>query len=214
MRRMLGLRGTLLAGAALASATAGMAFAQDLGGVDFSDHQILLDQQSVSTLTLAETDAPIISPMAPPGESPAPVRLELELAAGVGDSTVDIAFAQRATLGANGAGEIERRGAGSELRLGHGIVERRDTGSGDSVYMFVASDDEALTWQPGARERGRAVALQDQVKVGDVSAGVTMERNGVQASLAYVEREADTRVGVQSFSQDESFTGVTVTVRR
>ena len=27
-----------------------------------------------------------------------------------------------------------------------------------------------------------------------------MERNGVQASLAYVEREADTRVGTQSFN--------------
>lgn len=212
MRRMLGLRS--LAGAALAYATAGLAFAQDLSGVDFSDNRLLLDQQSASTLTLADADAPIISPMAPPGESPAPVRLELELAAGVGDSSMDIAIAQRATLGANSAGEIERRGAGSELRFGQGIVERRDTGSGDSVYMFVASDDEALTWQPGARARGRTVALQDQVKVGDVSAGVTMERNGVQASLAYVEREADTRVGAQSFSQDESFTGVTVTVRR
>lgn len=216
MASMLSLRVSLMAGAAFAVAAAGMAFAQDINGVDFSDAQELLAQQGGSALdlSLTEADALVISPMAAPGESPAPVRLELELATGVGDSPVDFAIAQRATLGANSAGDIERRGSGSELRLGHGIVERRDTGAGDSVYMFVASDDEALTWQPGARAHGGAVALQDQVKVGDISAGVTMERNGVQASLAYVEREADTRVGTQSFSQDESFTGVTVTVRR
>jgi hypothetical protein len=84
--------------------------------------------------------------------------------------------------------------------------------------MFVASDDEALTWQPGVRSefggQGASLALQDRVEVGDLSAGVTYERNGVQASLAYVEREESARIGQQNFSQDESFTGVTVTMRR
>jgi hypothetical protein len=47
-----------------------------------------------------------------------------------------------------------------------------------------------------------------------MSVGVTYERSGVQASLAYVEREESTTVGNQSFSQDESFTGLTVTMRR
>jgi hypothetical protein len=47
-----------------------------------------------------------------------------------------------------------------------------------------------------------------------MSAGVTYERNGIQASLAYVEREESTRVGNQNFTQEEAFTGVTVTMRR
>jgi hypothetical protein len=93
-----------------------------------------------------------------------------------------------------------------------------DNNQGSSVYAFVASDNDALTWRPGARSefggRGSAFALQEQVEVGDMSAGVTYERNGVQASLAYVEREESTQVGAESFSQDQSFTGVTVTMRR
>ncbi len=36
----------------------------------------------------------------------------------------------------------------------------------------------------------------------------------MQASLTYVERSESTNVGSQGFSQDQSFTGVTVTVRR
>jgi hypothetical protein len=93
-----------------------------------------------------------------------------------------------------------------------------DPNAAPSVYMFVASDDEALTWRPGQRtelggQRG-GFALQDRVEVGDVSAGVTYERGNVQASIAYVEREVSAQVGRDSYSKDESFTGVTVTMRR
>jgi hypothetical protein len=47
-----------------------------------------------------------------------------------------------------------------------------------------------------------------------MAAGVTYERNGVQASLAYVEREESTRVGRESYTQEQAFTGVTLTMRR
>ena len=56
--------------------------------------------------------------------------------------------------------------------------------------------------------------MQDRVEVGDMSVGVTYERNGVQASLAYVEREEATTVGNETFNQDQSFAGVTLTMRR
>ena len=141
--------------------------------------------------------------------------MELEIAAGGGDSPVDIAIAQRASLG---GGDVDSRRRGSELRIGSGLVDRRDNDSGRAVYAFIASDDEALTWQPGARSdfggRGNAVALQqNQVQVGDASAGVTYENNGVQTSLAYVERKTYTQVGTQGFTQEDSFAGVTVTMR-
>lgn len=86
------------------------------------------------------------------------------------------------------------------------------------LEVFVASDNEALTWQPGQRSEfggdGSGVRMQDRVEVGDMSVGVTYERNGVQASLAYVEREEATTVGNETFSQDQSFAGVTLTMRR
>lgn len=134
-------------------------------------------------------------------------RLELEVAANAGP--VDVAIAQRAHV--NNAA-TERSGAGTELRIGRGLVERREGGE-DSVYVFVASDNEALTWAPGS-SAGAPLALQQQVEVGDRSAGVTLARGGVQTSVAYVERESSTRVGAQTISRDQSFAGVTVTVRR
>lgn len=130
-------------------------------------------------------------------------RLELEIAAGGAGAPVDVAIASRATLGPGRA-----EGRGSEVRVGRGLAGER-SGQGDSTYVFVASDNEALTWRAG-----QGAALQgDRIEVGDLSAGVTMERNGVQASLAYVERSESTQVGGRGFSQDQSFTGVTVTVR-
>jgi hypothetical protein len=144
-------------------------------------------------------------------------RLELSVSAGGDDSPLDVSISQRATLGAGADGDLNRSGVGSEVRVGRGLV--RDTASREteSTYVFVASDNEAVTWRPGERSefggRGDRLALENRAEVGDLSAGVTYERNGVQASLAYVERSESTRVGNQSFSQDQSFTGVTVTVR-
>ncbi len=156
------------------------------------------------------------------GESPAPQRLELELSASGEQAGVplDVSVAQRASMGANRNGDMDREGRGSEVRIGRGLVQQdRKDSDGSSVYMFVASDDEALTWSPGQRsefggQRSGGFSLQERVEVGDVSAGVTYERGGVQASIAYVEREVSTQVGRDSYSQDESFTGVTVTMRR
>lgn len=148
--------------------------------------------------------------------------VELEFAA-AGDSAgvpLDVAVAQRATLRADADGEISGGSSGSELRIGRGLVQRgNDRGENSSIYFFVADDDEALTWRFGQASnlmgRGGALALQEErVEVGDMSAGVTYERNGVQASLAYVEREVSARIGRESFSQDENFAGFTLTMRR
>jgi hypothetical protein len=209
---------TLLAGSVLALLGLGaVAVAQDAEfvlnetGLDLrgrSENAIELDvrQDAFPRFTW---DAPIYS------ANQTSQGMELEIAAGGGDAPIDIAIAQRAGLS---GGDVESRRRGSELRIGSGLVDRRENEGGRAVYAFIASDDEALTWQPGARSdfggRGNAVALQqNQVQVGDASAGVTYENNGVQTSLAYVERKTYTQVGTQGFTQEESFAGVTVTVR-
>jgi hypothetical protein len=159
---------------------------------------------------------------APEGASEAhgasgPQSVELQIAAD-GSHTgapVDVSFAHRGLLGA----DSDRQGHGSEVRIGRGLVTRDDGTHrhGDSVYAFVASDNQALTWRPGARSEfggaANALVLQDTVNVGDNSAGVTYEHDGVQASLAYVERTIRTHVGNRGYSQDENFAGVTVTMR-
>lgn len=218
-------RNVLLAGGTLLATLAGIGFAgaQEAPGasVDFSDPASLSRENPALNLSVRDDAAVRFAPSAQEGlpEVQGPRRLELQLAAGGGDSPVDVSVAQRATFGSDSNGDIDRQGSGSELRVGRGLVDRRaDSSQGSSVYAFVASDNEALTWRPGSRSdfggQGNAFSLQEQVEVGDMSAGVTYERNGVQASLAYVEREESTRVGAESFSQDQSFTGITVTMRR
>lgn len=133
---------------------------------------------------------------------------------------VDVALAPRASMTVNENGDIERQSQGAELRLGRGLNMRRrsqPTWEEPAIYLFAASEDEALTWQPGVRNAfggtSANFALQDQVEIGDMQAGVTYQAGPLQASLAYVEREVSVRSGAQSFSQDESFTGLTLTMR-
>lgn len=219
------LRTTFLAGGAIAATMLGaaLAVAQEISDsapqIDFTDTAADLPRNAALNLSVNEGDPRRFAPIGPTTEDARDQRrVEVELAAGGGDAPLDVSIAQRASLGANGNGDVDRQGRGSELRVGRGLVGERQSGNQSSTYVFVASDNEALTWQPGTRNEfggeGPSFALQDRVEVGDLSAGVTWERNGVQTSLAYVEREESTRIGNQTYSQDESFTGLTVTMRR
>lgn len=142
---------------------------------------------------------------------------ELELIAS-SDRGFDVAFAQRGGFGFNN-GEIERQSRGSELRLGRGLrdMPRSTPSATPTWYVFAASEDEALVWQPGMRtdfgSQASSFALQDRVEIGDMQAGITYEQYGVQASLAYVEREISVQSGSESFSQDQDFVGLTLTWR-
>jgi hypothetical protein len=218
------VRNALLVGGFIAATLVGASLAEAQQGppvpVNFSDPQAALGETPALDLSVREDENQRFDTvnLAQDRDQPTPRRLELELAAGGGNSPVDVSVAQRASLGADENGDINRRGMGSELRVGRNLVERREGSQDPAVYMFVASDDEALTWQPGQRNEfggsSSSLSLQERVEVGDMSAGVTYERNGVQASLAYVEREESTRVGNRSYTQDQAFTGLTVTMRR
>ncbi len=226
-------RTSLLAGGALVAALFGAsaASAQDIavtpteptstegqlsgGQVDFTDTQTVLRRSNIFARSdVAQRFVPnTIS------TTPGPRRVEVEFATREGD--LDFSFAQRASFGGGQDGDINRAGRGSEVRIGRGLVGEDNVDPnqrGARTYMFVASDNEALTWQPGQRNeldgQGASLRLQDRVTVGDMSVGVTYERSGVQASLAYVEREESTTIGTQTFNQNESFAGLTLTMRR
>jgi hypothetical protein len=131
---------------------------------------------------------------------------------------IDVAFAQRGGLGYDDEGELNSRSHGAELRLGRGLGLRESRPSSEATwYFFAASEDEALTWRPGSRNDFGGVnsgfGLQERVEIGDLQAGVTYERNGWQASFAYVEREVSGQIGSRHVTQDESFAGVTLTLR-
>ena len=211
----------LLAGGSLALAwLGGVAAAEEApAGAELSAHRI--HDGAAANLTVRNTAVPRFAwdgPIAGVLAGQTPTRIELQFAAGVDGAPLEVAVAQRASRGDISEGRFDRRGNGSELRVGRGLVERRGAPGVQSIYAFLASDDEALTWQPGVRNefgvRGGSIALQDQVQIGDHSAGVTYQREGMQASFAYVERQESSRVGQQSYSLDQSFAGFTVTMRR
>ena len=179
-------------------------------------------------VTVSESFAPRFSPFSDAASDPtaneAQRRYELAVVASRSASglPVDVAIAQRASLGVNAEGDIARQGRGSELRIGRGLARMRRHGRRPSWdqrtwYMFAASDDEAVTWTPGSNEPGGAspgFALQDRVEIGDMQAGLTYEAGPVQASLAYVQRKVSARAaGARTVSHDESFTGLTLTYR-
>jgi hypothetical protein len=157
------------------------------------------------------------------GEAQGPRRFGYVLSANGGAVGVPmgLSVSQHVTVGEGGDGAPSRQGRGAEVRVGGVIADLRGQGGNGNRdanwYIFAASDDEAVTWRPGSQRDaagGAAFALQDHVEIGDMQAGVTVETRGVQASLAYVERQVSTHVGTQGFSQDESFAGLTVTMRR
>ena len=221
------VRAAMVAGGALAAAAFGVSIAgaqesnpSALSSVDFSEPQ--KGQAEGPTLNLAVQPDPNarFARVEQPNPDASETRSgEVALTAGGGNAPLDISLAQRATFGSDSNGDLNHHARGSEVRVGRNLVRQRDSSPSDdpSVYAFVASDNQALTWQPGARSdfggSASSVAMQDRVEMGDVSAGVTYEQNGVQASLAYVQREERTRVGNRNFSQDQSFAGVTVTMR-
>lgn len=187
--------------------------------VNFTDPAAVLSSETSVGVESRRDVSPRFANLGPGtdiSESTRPESYELAVTA---NGPLDLSIAQRGRFGADGAGDLSRQGSGSEVRVGQGIRRADDERSNEPTwYVFAASDDEAVTWNPGARTEfggsGARFALQDRVEIGDIQAGVTYEQNGIQASIAYVEREVSTRAGVQSFSHDENFAGVTVTMRR
>ncbi|MBY0563629.1 MAG: hypothetical protein K2P58_05510 [Hyphomonadaceae bacterium] len=144
-------------------------------------------------------------------------RYELSVIARASDD-LGLTFAPRAGLTVDRDGDISGRSSGAELRLGRVLSNRDNERSSEPTwYLFAASEDEALTWRPGARNDFGGVSpsfgVEERVDIGDLQAGVSYERDGWQASLAYVEREYSIRSGSRTHRHEESFTGVTWTMR-
>ncbi len=127
---------------------------------------------------------------------------------------VDVSLTQRATLRVSEDGDVSRSGTGAEVRVGRGLARlansfRDANWDSPTWYFFAAGDNEQLAWAPNAR--GRAVSYtEDRVEIGDMQVGVAMETHGLQASIAYVQRDIQGKYG----SAEENFTGVTLTWRR
>jgi hypothetical protein len=212
--------------ASLASATTanaqGLASTTQIGSgvsfVDLAGDQSIVKQPTLDLSMSADGEARFsnFTNFSEPSEAIDRRSLEVELAAGHDLTGIpfDLSFAQRASFGAGADGEIDRHSRGSEVRIGRafGDPDGGMTTSESRVYIFAASDNEAVHWRPG-QELTNFSLVRDTVQVGDMQAGVTYQRGRIQASVAYVEREISTRVGRESFSDQEQFAGFTLTMK-
>lgn len=221
--------GAILAAIGGASLDTGSAQAQEssplfsegmlTSGVNFVDEPNLEPQPSVgfNVRDHAEPRFQNLNQFSPQqiaeGEQPRAMELELSAPHDLTGIPVDFSIAQRASFGAGEEGDINRHSRGAEVRVG--ALGDPDSGMSQDdsrVYMFAASDDEALVWHPG-QENNRGFALQDRVEIGDIQAGVTYERGPMQASVAYIQREISANAGRSSFSDNENFAAFTFTMR-
>lgn len=219
---VVGLVGIVIHAANAASAQETPAHIAAASGISFTDQTQDLRGERFR-LEMGEAEAARFNSFASltrESRSAEDARYEVALVARAG-AGFDVSVRQRAGVGFGPSGEIARESRASELRLGRGLRGLRDDAPQDrpNWYFFAASEDEALIWRPGQQRdafggSSPGFALQDRVEIGDLQAGITYEFRGIQASLAYVEREINVRSGAQNFSQDERFAGFTLTMRR
>jgi len=142
-------------------------------------------------------------------------ELSLSAPANLTGLGLDVGFAPRASIREE-AGMSSRR-LGAEIRLGEGLDERGEESSASSWYVFAGADGEALCWDVGdAGWRPNAnVRLRDQITVGDMQAGLSVNRMGGQFSLSYIRREVEyADRSVARARETEDFAGVSFTLRR
>lgn len=114
-------------------------------------------------------------------------------------------------------GEFETRRVGAEIRLGRDFDQRGSQAVADSWYVFAGTEGEALVWEAGEygfSNVAGAMALRDQVTVGDLQAGVSIQRGRGQLSLSYIRREVEWRDRNGGASTDEDFAGISFTLKQ
>ena len=129
----------------------------------------------------------------------------------------DVGVAPRITV--RDEGNLTTQRVGGEVRIGQNFdfVESSKKAI-DGWYIFAGADGEALVWDTSA-ENGftpqiGGMALTDQVTVGDLQAGVSIQKAGGELSLSYVRRDVEYSDRNGSISNTEDFAAITFTMRR
>lgn len=139
---------------------------------------------------------------------------EIALSAPAGNFAVGIA--PRFSVTRDGAYSTKR--VGGEVRIGQNFDQRGNGEANSSWYLFAGADGEALVWEPdsaGSMEMSmNDMALRDKVTVGDMQAGVSLQRGDGQLSLSYIRREIEYSDQTFGINQTEDFAGVSFTIRR
>lgn len=128
----------------------------------------------------------------------------------------DVGLAPR--LAIRDEGDLTSQRFGGEVRFGQGLNLTNNKGQPEGWYLFVGADGEALVWDNSASRPSLSdvfdVRVTDQVTVGDLQAGFSVQRAGGELSLSYIRREMKFDDRNRSLEDSEDFAGITFTMRR
>lgn len=128
----------------------------------------------------------------------------------------DVGLAPRVAI--RDEGDLTSQRFGGEVRFGQGLNLVNNDGQPEGWYLFVGADGEALVWDNNAGTPSLSdvfdVQMTDQVTVGDLQAGFSIQRAGGELSLSYIRREMKFDDRNRSLSDTEDFAGITFTMRR
>jgi hypothetical protein len=155
--------------------------------------------------------------------NPALAKVEKDIAAEVAFSApremtglnFDVGVAPRIAVREDG--EVLTQRFGGEVRIGQDFDLLDSNGQPQGWYLFAGADGEALIWdadRSGFTPQLNDMALTDQVTVGDLQAGISIQRGGGQLSLSYIRREVKYSDRNGGFSENEDFAGISFTMRR
>lgn len=128
----------------------------------------------------------------------------------------DVGLAPRVAI--RDEGDLTSQRFGGEVRFGQGLNLTNNKGQPEGWYLFVGADGEALVWDNSASTPSLSdvfdVRVTDQVTVGDLQAGLSIQRAGGELSLSYIRREMKFDDRNRSLKDTEDFAGITFTMRR
>jgi len=173
--------------------------------------------EAVAIIAARQNAEQLISPLLHDNDKDFSAEFQLEAPSEVTGFAFDLGVVPR--LAYREDGELKTRSFGGEVRIGQNFDKRGSDDAPSSWYIFAGADGEALTYEPGedgfASFDSDAVALRDQVTVGDMQAGVSVQRGGGQLSLSYIRREVSYHErGMRGVSENEDFAGVSFTLKR
>lgn len=127
---------------------------------------------------------------------------------------LDVGVAPRFSVVENG--DLTSRRVGGEVRMGTslGIISNK-LKTPEGWYIFAGADGEALVWDAqGITPNFNDMALTDKITVGDLQAGVSVQRAGGELSLSYIHRNVKYADRNGSIETKEDFAGLSFTMRR
>ncbi len=181
---------------------------------DYAPSTLTATQWSGTDALTATTASQIAQSLNAPFSDERNLDAEFSIAAPAEMTGLDFDIGVSPRLSVSRDGEFVSRRVGGEVRVGQGLADFTSAEkSPHGWYLFAGADGEALVWDNAQAGGLGDMSMSDQLTVGDMQAGISMQRMGGQLSLSYIRREVKFDDRNRNFEETEDFAGISFTMR-